>query len=137
MYAKYIYLKPVKEANNLIDAISTRHSTVSNFKIDNEALFFNTSVVHSLYLRFEVDVTGDGQTYHAYGYTYATDLIKYADGSFDFAPVEYASNYLYVDEADRENDLNFLYDTGSTLSTLYRVTLDGSKAPEVLNGAEE
>lgn len=137
MYAKYIYLKPVKEANNLIDAVTTRHSTVSNFKIDNEALFFNTSAVHSLYLRFEVDVTGDGQTYHAYGYTYATDLIKYADGSFDFAPVEYASNYLYVDEADRENDLNFLYDTGSTPSTLYRVTLDGSKAPEVLNGAEE
>ena len=51
--------------------------------------------------------------------------------------MEYASNYLYVDEADRENDLNFLYDTGSTPSTLYRVTLDGSKAPEVLNGAEE
>ena len=131
--AKYIYLKPVKELTDL-DAISTKDCIVSNFKIDNEALFFNTSIVHSIYLRFEVDVTNDGQTYHAYGYTYATNLIKYADGTFDFTPVEYASDILYVDEADRENDLEFLY---TSASTLYRITLDGSEAPEVLNGAEE
>lgn len=117
--------------------VSTLDLDVSNFKVENEALFYNTFAKHKMLMRFEFDASGDGQTYHAYGYTWADDLILHGDGTLTFDDVEDVCLQAYVDRADREKALEDEYKSTDVESTTYKVALDASEKPEVFYTVEK
>lgn len=117
--------------------VSTLDLDVSNFKVENEALFYNTFAKHKMLMRFEFDASGDGQTYHAYGYTWADDLILHGDGTLTFDEVNDVCSQAYVDRADREKALEDEYKSTDVESTTYKVALDASEKPEVFYTVEK
>ena len=88
-------------------------------------------------MRFEFDASGDGQTYHAYGYTWADDLILHGDGTLTFDEVNDVCSQAYVDRADREKALEDEYKSTDVESTTYKVALDASEKPEVFYTVEK
>lgn len=140
-----IFVNSIADTGNR-DHVGSNYCTISNITITNEADYFagikSGEPQNKLMLRFELDATVSeenrddyGKAFHCYGFCYLDEIIR-EDGKLTFdGAKDVACSDLYTTEADRENALKDDYADSWNELTQYRITLDGSKKPELVREA--